>query len=225
MAKPQLYELPISPSCQRVFSTFAAKGVDYDRVDIDISKRERPEDFNKISPFGKVPVLVHDGDVILESLNIMQYIDEVWPDPPLMPSDPKQRAYARQWIQYTDRELMDRDVGFVHGERELDRKQKLCADLFDVLAMLDKELEGNNGLFLGPDLSLVDCMIAPTINNIPIWANLTNNTKWAGYKNVQAYADRLRANPILAENVFSVPDEVYEGFFKACLVDGMTFPA
>jgi glutathione S-transferase len=77
MAKPQLYQLSISPSCQRVFATLTIKGVEYDPIDIDISKKERPADFVKISPFGKVPVLVHDGQVILESTNIIQYIDEV----------------------------------------------------------------------------------------------------------------------------------------------------
>lgn len=225
MAKPQLYQLSISPSCQRVFATLAYKGIDYEPIEIDISVKQRPDAFNQVSPFGKVPVFVHDGKVILESANILQYIDEVWPNPPMMPSHPHQRAYARQWIQYADRELFDRDAQFVHIERNLERKQQHCAELFDALAHLERALDGNKQLFLGEQLSLVDCMLAPTMNNLPVWAALTGNKKYATYPNIHAYTDRLRAHPVLAAKVFSVPEEVYTGFFKACLVDGMTFPA
>jgi glutathione S-transferase len=225
MAKPQLYQLSISPSCQRVFATLTIKGVEYDPIDIDISKKECPADFVKISRFGKVPVLVHDGQVILESANIIQYIDEVWPTPALMlPRDPKKRAYARQWIQYSDRELFDRDAQFTHVERDLERKQKACSDLFEVLALMDRELAGKDKWFLGDDLSLVDCMMAPTMNLLPVWAKLTDNPKFDSYKNVRSYTDRLRKHPVFAEKVFGVPINIYEGFFKAVLVDGMTFP-
>jgi len=224
MNKPKLYMFSISPSCQRVFSTFANKGVEYDSVEIDISERERPEAFEKISPFGKVPLLEHNGQAILESANIIQYIDEVWPDPPMMPSDPMERAYARQWMQYADRELFGRDAEFVHVEPDRQRKLDLCSSLFDALSLLDRELEGKKALFLGDDLSLVDCMFAPTLANAPVWSDLTKERKYETYENVKSYTDRLRRNPVLEQTAFSVPIEVYEGFFKAVLVDGMTFP-
>lgn len=224
MNKPKLYMLSISPSCQRVFATFANKGVAYDTVEIDISQAQRPEEFEKISPFGKVPVLEHQGQVLLESANIIQYIDEVWPDPPMMPADAADRAYARQWIQYADREIFDRDAQFVHIERDHQRKLEICAALFERLSHLEAELEGKTSLFLGDDLSLVDCMLAPSLANVPVWSQLTDDKKYATYTNIRAYTDRLRENPVLAETVFSVPVEVYQGFFSAVLVDGMTFP-
>ena len=43
-AKPKLYQFSISPSCQRVFATFAHKGVEYDVFEVDVSKKERPEE-------------------------------------------------------------------------------------------------------------------------------------------------------------------------------------
>jgi glutathione S-transferase len=224
MESPKLYMFSISPSCQRVFSAFANKGVDYDTVEIDISQAKRPEAFEKISPFGKVPVLEHKGQIILESANIIQYIDEVWPKPAMMPSDPAGRAHARQWIQYADRELFDRDAQFVHIERDKKRKLEICRTLFDQLIHLERVLEGKKSLFLGDYLSLVDCMLAPTLANVPVWSDLTEDKKYAGYKNIRAYTDRLRKNAILEKTVFSVPIAVYEGFFRAVLVDGMTFP-
>lgn len=224
MNKPTLYMFSISPACQRVFAALAHKGVEYDGVDINIAEAKRPEEFEKVSPFGKVPVLVHEGHVILESANIIQYIDEVWPEPALMPTTPVERAHARRWIQYADRELFDRDAQFVHIERDADRKRALCADLFRALEHLELELEGNNAFFLGDKLSIVDCMLAPTMANLPVWAKITDNKAYAGYKNIIAYTERLKANPVLAETVFSVPADVYEEFFTAVLVHGMTFP-
>ncbi|MXY41432.1 MAG: glutathione S-transferase family protein [Rhodospirillaceae bacterium] len=224
MKKPKLYMFSISPSCQRVFATLANKGIEYDSVEIDISERARPEGFEKISPFGKVPLLEHNGRAILESANIIQYIDEVWPDPPMMPSDPMARAYARQWIQFADRELFDRDAQFVHVEPDRKRKLEICSDLFDSLRFLDRELDGKKALFLGDDLSLVDCMLAPTLANAPVWSDLTKDRKYETYENVKSYTDRLRRSPVLEQTVFCVPIEVYESFFKAVLVDGMTFP-
>lgn len=224
METPKLYMFSISPSCQRVFATFANKGVAYDTVEVDISQAKRPEAFEKISPFGKVPVLEHNGRLVLESANIVQYIDDVWPEPPMMPADPAGRAYARQWIQYADREIFDRDAQFVHIERDHQRKLQICAALFDQLRHLERELDGKRSLFLGDDLSLVDCMLAPSLANAPVWAELTGDTKLAAYSNIRSYTDRLRANPVLAETVFNVPVEVYQGFFSAVLVDGMTFP-
>lgn len=224
MDRPKLHMLAISPSCQRVFATFANKGVEYDTVEVDISQAQRPADFEKISPYGKVPVLEHQGEVLIESANIVQYIDEVWPEPPMMPADPAGRAHARQWIQYADREIFDRDAQFVHVERDLDRKRALCADLFDRLSHLERELGGRQSLFFGDELSLVDCMLAPSLANAPVWSDLTGDTKYATYTNIRAYTDRLLENPVLQETVFNVPLEIYQGFFSAVLVDGMTFP-
>jgi len=221
---PKLYMFSISPSCQRVFATCAAKGIDYDAVEIDISQRNRPAEFEQISPFGKVPVFVHKGQVILESANIIQYIDEVWPKPPMMPADPAGRAYARRWIQYADRELFDRDAQFVHIERDKQRKLEACSALFDQLSHLERELAGKKSLFLGDYLSLVDCMLAPTLANVPVWSDLTGDKKYAGYTAIRNYTDRLRRDPVLEKTVFNIPAAVYEGFFKLVLVDGMTFP-
>ena len=118
MAKPTLYSLSFSPACMRVFPVLAHKGIDYDNVEVDITKKERPAAFNAVSPFGKVPVLAHDGKIIFESVVINEYLNEVWPKPAMLPADPAARAYARQWIVSFNRAVTDRAR---HVQRELVR--------------------------------------------------------------------------------------------------------
>jgi len=224
MSKPKLYGLGFSPTCQRVFATLAHKGVDYEMVEIDITKKERPAEFSAVSPFGKVPVLTHDGRNLIESSVICEYIDEVWPKPAMLPQDAAGRAEARRWIQFFNRAVTDRDGEFVHIEREKAGKLAICAKIFPDLAHLDRALEGRGKLFFGDALSLVDVNIAPFTPGIRIWSDLTGDKNLTKYKNLNAYFDRLRAVPVLQQTVYNVPEEALRGFFKMILVDGATVP-
>lgn len=224
MSKPKLYKLDISPSCQRVFATFAHKGVDYDSVDIDITKKDRPEEFNRLSPFGKVPVLVHENRTLIESAVICQYINDTWPDPPMLPSTPLELAYARRWILYADREIADKEGRMVHIERDKSRKVDFCKEILAGLRILDSELAGKKEFFLGKTLSLVDVILAPSLPYFPIMSRLVGDDHYGKYKNIQAYTERLRQQPVLAKHVFGIPTEALEGFSSAVLVQGLTFP-
>lgn len=224
MAKPRVYGLGFSPTAQRVFATLAHKGVDYDMVEVDITKKDRPAEFNAVSPLGKVPVLVHDGRNIFESVVINEYIDEVWKDPPMLPADPGGRAYAREWITLFNRVVTDRDGTMVHLERERGRKQAICRSIFPDLAVLDRELAGKTELFLGGDLSLVDVAIAPFTKSLRIWSDLLDDQTLRGYRNLLGYFDRLEAHPALQQPVYGVPEDALRQFFSMILVDGATVP-
>lgn len=224
MDKPTLYALGFSPTSQRVFATLAHKGVDHDMVEVDITKKERPAAFNAVSPFGKVPVLVHHGHNIFESVVINEYIEETWPEPRMLPADAAGRAYARQWITHFNRAVTDRDGEFVHIARDRDQKVAVCTRIFPDLALLDRELEDKTGLFLGEELSLVDAAIAPFSRPLRIWSEIVGDTHLAGYGNLLAYFDRLEAHPVLQSAVYGIPVEALQGFFKSVLVEGLTVP-
>lgn len=224
MARPKLYALGYSPSAQRVFATLAHKGVDYDMIEVDVTKKDRPAEFNAVSPFGKVPVLVHDGRNIFESVVINEYINEIWPNPPMLPPDAGSRAYAREWITAFNRLVTDRDGIFVHVERDREAKCTICRSMFPDLAPLDRELVGKTGLFLDGELSLVDVAIAPFTKALRICSDLVQDTHLRGYRNLMAYFDRLEAHPALQKPVYGIPDDAIRQFFTMILVDGVTVP-
>jgi glutathione S-transferase len=86
----------------RVRIALAEKGIKYEYKEQDL--KNKSELLLKMNPINKkIPVLIHNGKPICESLIIVQYIDEVWNDrSPLLPSDPYQRAQARFWADFFD---------------------------------------------------------------------------------------------------------------------------
>ena len=79
------------------------KALDYRQVLVDLLAFEqlRP-DYTRLNPNGVVPTIEHDGRVVVESTVINEYLDEVFPDPPLMPADPAARATARVIVKLED---------------------------------------------------------------------------------------------------------------------------
>ena len=85
-----------SPYVWRVWLALEHKGIPYEakRLSFDKGETKTPE-FLALNPRGKVPVIVHDGKPVRESLVILDYLEEVWPTPPLLPPTPHGRAQAR----------------------------------------------------------------------------------------------------------------------------------
>ena len=88
-----VYDAARCPYCARVRIVLAEKGVAYDPVEIDL--RDRPAWLYEKNPAGKVPVLEEDGWVLPESAVISEYLNERYPEPPLWPDDPGERAAGR----------------------------------------------------------------------------------------------------------------------------------
>jgi glutathione S-transferase len=102
MAAPKevkLFGAAISGYCTMVHHALRLKGVAYDYVEIDL--KNKSEEFLEVNPVTKkVPTLVVDGKPIPESLVILQYVDETWKEPPLMPQDAYLRSKVRFWADF-----------------------------------------------------------------------------------------------------------------------------
>jgi len=91
-----LYDADRCPYCARVRITLAEKGIEYEPVMIDLD--DRPRWIYEKNPLGRVPVLEEDTFVLAESAVIDEYLDERYPDPPLWPADPADRALGRMLV-------------------------------------------------------------------------------------------------------------------------------
>ncbi|MBM3528509.1 MAG: glutathione S-transferase family protein [Alphaproteobacteria bacterium] len=103
-----LYDFGNSVCCQKVRIALTEKGLSWEprRVDLFKSEQYDPE-YLKLNPKGVVPTLVHGGVPIIESTLICEYVDETFPDPPLMPKDAAARTRMRLWSKFVDEGLHD----------------------------------------------------------------------------------------------------------------------
>jgi glutathione S-transferase len=91
-----LYDADRCPYCARVRIVLAEKGVEYETVAVDLS--DRPAWIYEKNSTGRVPVVEEDGWVLPESAVIMEYLEERYPEPALLPADPAERSLARLCI-------------------------------------------------------------------------------------------------------------------------------
>lgn len=113
-----LYDAARCPYCARVRIALAEKGADYEALAIDLA--DRPAWMYEKNPTGKVPVL-EEGDFVLpESVVIVEYLEERFPEPALLPAGARERALARVWVDRFDARLGDVYYGVRRGARERD---------------------------------------------------------------------------------------------------------
>lgn len=153
----KLVSFDICPYVQRSVITLQYKNIPFDIEYIDLSNK--PDWFLKISPLGKVPVLMVDNDenkVLFESAVINEYADES-SGGDLLPSDPFEKARARAWIEYVSNLMMHFYQSVTGADAETyEQKQN---DLINGLLKMKDVVKGP--YFLGEEFSLVDSSIAP----------------------------------------------------------------
>ncbi|THD73747.1 glutathione S-transferase family protein [Thalassobius vesicularis] len=96
----QLYHFPLSPFCRKVRLSLAEK-----RIEVKLEDErywEQSVEFLRRNPAGKVPVLRIDGKMLTESAAICEYLEEVYPEPALMPKDPDGRYEVRRLVAWFD---------------------------------------------------------------------------------------------------------------------------
>jgi glutathione S-transferase len=148
-----LYDADRCPYCARVRIVFAEKGLEYETVVVDLD--DRPAWIYEKNPLGKVPVLEDDAFVLPESAVIMEYLEERYPEPPLLPADPADRARGRL--------LVDRFDGLSRPYYALRRGDGTAeAKLHEQLGELDLLLESQPYL-TGREFGLADAAYLPWI--------------------------------------------------------------
>jgi glutathione S-transferase len=122
-----LYDAERCPYCARVRIVLAEKGIEHEVVAIDLS--DRPAWLYEKNPLGKVPVIEEDAFVLPESPVIMEYLEERYPEPALLPRDPAARALARLQVERFDDLFGDDYYAFRRGEPNRLRERLVALDL------------------------------------------------------------------------------------------------
>lgn len=179
-----LYDAARCPYCARVRILLADKAIVYDPVEIDLD--DRPAWIYTKNPTGRVPVLEEDEGLVLpESRVIMEYLEERFPEPPLLPADPAERALVRlRFERFSD--LSDPYYDALRG-RASDEGLRAA------LARLDAELEAQPFLS-GSVYGLADIGYIPWI----LRAQTRLGIDLDGFPLLAAWRERLAERPAVA---------------------------
>ena len=124
MESIKIYSSARCPYAQRTRMLMIEKEIPFELTEVDL--RNKPDWFLAVSPYGKVPVIVDDGQTIYESAIINEYLDEKYTSIPMMPEEPVERAKARIWMDYcTNKYLtLSRKLLTDNGNDELQSQNK-----------------------------------------------------------------------------------------------------
>uniref|UniRef100_A0A5B7B3R9 Probable glutathione S-transferase n=1 Tax=Davidia involucrata TaxID=16924 RepID=A0A5B7B3R9_DAVIN len=188
-----------SQFCTRVEWALKLKGVAYEYLEEDL--RNKSPLLLKFNPVHKkVPVLLHDGEPIVESLVILEYIDEKWKENPLLPQEPYERAMARFWAKFADEKCMFGALDACRAEGE--GKEKAIESAQESLAFLEKQIEGKI-FFGGEQIGFLDLVVGW----IPLWLGVMEEA--GGMKLLEA--EKFPSLHEWAQNFIQIP------LIKECL--------
>ncbi|KAK2969249.1 hypothetical protein RJ640_003483 [Escallonia rubra] len=152
MDKVRLIAAPLSLYCCRVEMALRFKAIEYEYIHEDVA--DKSPMLLELNPVHKkIPVLLHNGVPINESLLILEYLDETWKENPLLPKDPCERAQARFWANYADEKGED--------------KEKAIATAVESLAFIEELIKGKK-FFGGESIGYMDL----ALGWIPLWTSV-----------------------------------------------------
>lgn len=192
----KLYDYPQSPYCQKVRIVLAEKDLSYETIFVDLQKGEqrRPE-FLALNPYGKVPVLIDEDEVVYDSTLINEYLEDEYPHPPLMSARSGERARARMLEDFADNSftvpisMLLAELQKPEGTGNEERIQRYRAEVVRVLELLERRLEGRE--YLAGSFSLADVAFIPRLLILP---NLGIEVP-GRLKNVLGWIERLKLRP------------------------------
>ncbi len=195
----KLYTFPQSSNSRKVRIALIEKGLEFERVTIDLTKKEQKNpDYLKINPFGQVPALDDEGFIVYDSTVINEYLEDEYPYPALLPKDSDGRARARMMEDLRDNHFnpaagqINREIRKPEGERNAQVVDAAKAEIARCFERIEKELQGKE--YLAGEFSLADIAFMPNLDSLER-LGLTVDPK---NKNVLAWIARLKTRPSFA---------------------------
>lgn len=196
----KLYTFPPSTNSRKVRIALLEKGLEFDRVTVDLSKREQKNpEYLKIHPFGQVPALDDEGFILYDSTIINEYLEDEYPYPALMPSDSEGRARARLLEDFRDTHFNPYCVQIMYearkpeGERDAQRIENAKTQISACFDRIEKELQGKE--YLVGTFGLADIAF---MANFDLLDRLNISVDAGKHRNTAAWITRLKARPSYA---------------------------
>ena len=192
-----LYHYGLSNCSQKVRMVLAEKGLDWANHHIDLAKAEHQTDaYRRVHPNGVVPALVDDGTIVIESSDIMEYLDERFPNPPLRPANEHDLVQMRLWVARQDsiqrplvtltNEFVFRAIGTTNGGASSRSIAGAVRTVNGALAELNRHMCDRTWL-AGNALSLADIAWVVDVHRFAVMHVPTFN-----YPNLRAWYRRMR---------------------------------
>lgn len=197
-----------SPFVIRVRIVLNLKGLAYEYAEEDLGNKSAL--LLGSNPVNKtVPVLLHGGRPVCESIVILHYLDEAFPDeaPALLPADPRARAHARFWADFADRTVFACGIR-LWKLRDGEARARARAEMVEALRALDAEL-GDKPYLAGEAFGFADLTVVPFAAWLPGYARLGEFRLEEVCPRLPAWAERCGERESVAKNVHP-PDKVWE---------------
>ncbi|XP_066984931.1 pyrimidodiazepine synthase-like isoform X1 [Macrobrachium rosenbergii] len=203
------YSMKYCPYAQRTRLVLLAKNIKHEVVNVNL--RSKPGWLFEKNPLGKVPVLEKDGETIYESLITCDYLDEVYPNPPLYPSDP--------WKKAQDKVLIDRwakvsqawyKIRFAVGNEEI--MAKALQELHEGLDIYESELKKRKTKFYGgAKPGMLDYMIWPWAERICVLQEISGDKFLTEerYPVLMSWMELMMSDPPVAETYLPLEAHMY----------------
>jgi RNA polymerase-associated protein len=197
-----LYSDPTDPASHAVRFVLAEKAIN---VEIHhVTMDNKPEDLNDLNPYSAILTLVDRELVLYEPQIIMEYLDERFPHPPLMPVDPVARANNRLYRYRLQRDFYALVDDVEHGDKGVSNAAK--RSLRDHLSTL-APIFAQKTYFMSDDYSLVDCYLAPILWRLPAYGVRLP----AQAKALQTFADRIFEREAFKQSLTEAEHELRDG--------------
>ena len=196
----KLYTFPPSTNSRKVRIALLEKGLEFERISIDLSKREQKNpEYLKVHPFGQIPALDDEGFIVYDSTIINEYLEDEYPYPALMPNDSEGRARARLLEDFRDTHFNPYFVQIIYelrkpeGERDLTRIDNAKSEILKAFDRIEMELDGKE--FLAGTFSLADIAFMSNFDLLDRFGIAVDASK---YPKTVAWIARLKARPSFA---------------------------
>tara|TARA_B100001057_G_C22868489_1_gene957678 strand:+ start:99 stop:710 length:612 start_codon:yes stop_codon:yes gene_type:complete len=198
-----LFSDPMDHYSHRVRIVMEEKGVSSEIIDTD--SNDLSQEILEVSPYADLPVLV-DRDVCLyDSLILMEYLDERFPHPPLLPVYPVSRAHIRLFIQRIERDWCVTFDELINGNLPEAKAKKLRTDLKSQILSMSQILK-EKPYFMSDEFSLVDCCIGPILWRLPlVKIELQKDTKT---KPIYEYMQRVFTKPCFINSLSELERDI-----------------